>query len=268
VQTKVEGILLSKIPYQDRHLIGKILLRSGDVISIIFYGGQGGGAKKKSSTIELGYMLKIELRTNTNKNRHLYHAREWQPLWYHKQIRLQHRAFYLLCLIIEMVGKLAPAGNLHDEGKIQYENPGLFRVASNALFFMEKKLLLGPINIHYHLLLFLGKLLQEQGIQPQRGSCALCDENLNLVISFILSPEHGGFICSLCLNIEEIQGHSLEGFAGLLLNSLNEIAKEKYATLVLVEKEIPTRLNQALFHYFCFQYQLKTQDFKSFGMVF
>ena len=85
MQTKIEGILIRKIPYQDRHIIGTLLLRSGRKVSVLFYGGQGGGKKLKSSTLELGHMLRVELGRSKSTS-DLYRAKEWSPIWIHEKI--------------------------------------------------------------------------------------------------------------------------------------------------------------------------------------
>ena len=41
MQRKVEGLVLSKMPYQDRHIIMKLLMRSGQVVHVLLYGGRG-----------------------------------------------------------------------------------------------------------------------------------------------------------------------------------------------------------------------------------
>ncbi len=76
MNTKIEGILLSKLAHGERNLLVKLLLRSGKIISVMFYGGRGGGEKKKSSVLEIGTMLKVEL-ARSKSNSELYSAKEW-----------------------------------------------------------------------------------------------------------------------------------------------------------------------------------------------
>ena len=52
MQTKIEGLILSKVPYDERHVIANLLLRSGRKVSVVFYGGRGGGKKQKSSILD------------------------------------------------------------------------------------------------------------------------------------------------------------------------------------------------------------------------
>ena len=99
MQTKVEGLVLSKIPYDERHLIVNLLLRTGRKISVVFYGGRGGGKKQKSSIIELGFMLSVEL-SQAKTNTEVYHAKEWNMIWHHDLIRNNHNAFYLMCFFL------------------------------------------------------------------------------------------------------------------------------------------------------------------------
>ena len=48
MQSKIEGIVTSKIPYDERHIIANVILRNGKKVSVVFYGGRGGGPKQKS----------------------------------------------------------------------------------------------------------------------------------------------------------------------------------------------------------------------------
>ena len=96
MQNKIEGLVLSKVPYDERHIIANLLLRSGRKVAVVFYGGRGGGKKQKSSIIELGFMLSVEL-AHAKTNSDIYHAKEWNLVWNHDLIRLDHTAFYLMC---------------------------------------------------------------------------------------------------------------------------------------------------------------------------
>jgi len=137
MQTKIEGLVLSKIPYDDRHIIANILLRTGRKISVVFYGGRGGGTKQKSSVIELGFMLAVELRPSKTHS-DVYHAKEWNLIWHHDQIRLTHNAFYVMCFYLEIINRIAAIENLHDVHEENTEMVGLFATLSNALVVIEK----------------------------------------------------------------------------------------------------------------------------------
>lgn len=265
MKRSIEGLVLKKTPYQERHLICQVLLRSGRVASVLFYGGRGGGKKKKSSQIELGFMLAIELSQSSSTSE-LYRAKEWKPLWYHDQIRHAHEAFYLMCFWLEMIQKLSPREDLHDdnlESDISHE--GLFRVLSNALFRLETEVKKEDFSARRELLVFLTKLTIEQGVFPEREHCGLCGVELKDFNSVHLSPEQGTFLCSSCYEASE------EGRLGQGLNakelwwSMGLLAHTKFQDLK--EKSIPDGGVGQLFHYFCYQLNLEKKDFKSSSMV-
>src|SRR5690606_37672537 len=106
MNTKVEGIVLTKHPQGERNLVVKLLLRSGKVVSVMFYGGRGGGEKKKSSVLELGTMLKVEL-ARSRSNSDMQSAKEWEAIWMADKVRTDHIAFYALCFIVQVAAKVA-----------------------------------------------------------------------------------------------------------------------------------------------------------------
>lgn len=262
MERKIEGLLLSKTPLQDRHLIGKLLLRNGKYVSVLFYGGQGGGKKKKSSILEVGHMLKVEL-SYSRSTTDLYKAREWASLWFHKNIRNNHKAFYLMCLFLEVSSKLSLEENLHDEHKDSDRSfIGLFRVLSNALLFLDQKLITSDFNRYIHFLLFLGKLLIEQGVFPQRKLCQYCDAELASLEDLSLIIDKGGFSCASCVPDSQLGGRFLWKFLG-------EASSTKYQEFQLNSfgNEHPEAISNALFQYFLFQFQLDRGSFKSLPMV-
>ena len=64
METKLLGLLISKHSFSGRNFIGKVLLKEGQIITVSFYGGAAGGSKKKSSILEVGFVLAIELQKN------------------------------------------------------------------------------------------------------------------------------------------------------------------------------------------------------------
>ncbi|MBC7539412.1 MAG: recombination protein O N-terminal domain-containing protein, partial [Bacteriovorax sp.] len=153
MQTKIEGIVLSKIPYDERHIIAHLLLRSGRKVSVVFYGGRGGGVKQKSSVIELGFMLSVELRTSKSTGE-IYHAKEWNLVWHHDLVRLDHSAFYVMCFFLEIINKVSPSENLHEVHEENVEMVGLFTTLSNALVHLEKCLQVKSFYTHSHSVIF------------------------------------------------------------------------------------------------------------------
>ncbi|MBT3585454.1 MAG: hypothetical protein HN509_11155 [Halobacteriovoraceae bacterium] len=258
MQRKIEGLLLSKTPYQERHLIGTLLLRSGKKVSVLFHGGRGGGKKKKSSILELGFMLKIDLQQNRRGNE-LYIAKEWNALWMHQQIRLQHKAFYRLCFYLELIRKIAPEDNLHEpvEG-----HEGIFRVISNALFQLEKSLLEKDDHGVYGISFFLGKLILELGIFPSGNQCCLCEISLEKGQPVHFIPDQGGFSCAACVNSEG----SLPELGSQLKHLFELVWSTKSTDIADISLENPG-IPKVLFQYLCYQFQMEEREFKSVSMV-
>ncbi|MBY0416092.1 MAG: recombination protein O N-terminal domain-containing protein [Bdellovibrionales bacterium] len=263
METKIEGIVLSKIPYDERHIIATLLLRTGRKVSVVFYGGRGGGKKQKSSIIELGFMLSVEL-AHAKTNTEIYHAKEWSIVWHHDLIRLNHNAFYLMCFFLEVINKIAPIENLHDVHEENKEMVGLFASLSNALVHLEKTLKDNAFYIHSHAVIFLTKTLLHLGVFPEREHCTLCGIELQGFNDMYLIAEEGGFACPPCVN----QRHSYTVQSGReLWELLGHIAHTKYAELASVKLEYKS-LPKMLFHYFCFQFHFEEKDFKTASMVF
>lgn len=188
---EIEGILISKTPFQDRHLIGHLLSRQGNRVPLLFYGGQAGGKKKKSSTLELGHLLKVELQ-RSQSGQELYKAKDWKLNWAPQKMRENHKAFYLMCFFLEVLQKIS----LTEEVSEREEHQGLFLVLSNALFYLEDSLKNEKFYPSVHFNFFLGKLLLQLGIQPQISECLSCQKVLTSKASFC--PDEAGFYCSDC----------------------------------------------------------------------
>lgn len=263
MQTKIEGIVLSKIPYDERHIIAHLLLRSGRKVAVIFYGGRGGGKKQKSSVIELGFMLRVELRTS-NSHGDIYHAKEWALLWHHEGIRLDHGAFYLMCFFLEVINKISPIENLYDVHEENVEMVGLFASLSNALVHLEKCLEEKLFYPHSHAVIFLTKILLHLGVFPEREQCTLCGEDLQKFNDMYLIAEEGGFACPLCMN--QRTAYSIQS-GRELWELVGHIAHTKYQDLGNIKLEFKS-LPRMLFHYFCFQFHFEEKDFKTAAMVF
>lgn len=263
MQTKIEGLIISKVPYDERHIISQVLLRSGKKISIVFYGGRGGGKKQKSSVIELGFMLSIELAP-AKTHSEIYHAKEWSLLWHHDHIRDNHQAFYLMCFFLEVMGRISPIENLHDVHDENTEMAGLFNSLSNALVYLEKSLKGNEFFAHSHSVIFLTKTLLHLGVFPERDQCTLCGVELNTFNDMYLLPEEGGFACPTCMN--QRKSYSVQS-GRELWELMGHIAHTKYSELSHLKLEYKS-LPKMLFHYFCFQFHFEEKDFKTQTMVF
>lgn len=263
MQTKIEGLLISKIPYGERNIIGKVLLRNGKSISILFYGGQGGGKRMKPSTLELGYMLKIEIIAGKKTSSTLKKSKEWVNLWSHNEIRLNYEAFYLMCFYLEVIVKICTEEgdnqNIDDnDNDNDAETEGTFRVLSNAIFTLEKSLLEKEIHGENQLTLFLGKLLISQGVFPETNGCIVCGKKFIKDTSIILLLDQGGFACSACTDLDR-SDH-------ILLKILIEIAGTRYHDFCINDRSTRQQ-NNILFSYFCYQFHFEKKDFKSLSVI-
>ncbi len=257
---KVEGILLNKIPFKDRHLIGRLLLRNGTILSILFFGGRGGGAKKKTSLLEVGHLLQVQL-ARAKSGTQLIAAKEWVLKWQHQSIRYHYKSFNLMALYSELIGRLAVETSALDlSEKDATQGEGLFILLSNALFYLEKDSSDKKTNLKRHLNYFLGKLLFHLGIYPERTQCALCGLPLGFENDIALSFTHGGFVLrSEVERVEEYNftlGQDLCAFLGFLSHSPYR--------LVLLEGLDKSDVADILFSYLCYQLSLNRNDFKSY----
>jgi DNA repair protein RecO len=263
MQTKIEGLVLSKTPYDERHIIAHILLRSGRKISVVFYGGRGGGAKQKSSVIELGFMLSLELQ-KTSSTKEIYHAKEWNLIWYHDLIRKNFNAFYLACFFLEVTSRISPSENLHDVDESNTEMAGLFTTLSNALVGLEKSLKTEAFFPHSHAVIFLTKILLHLGVFPERENCTICGVSLESLNDMYLISEEGGFACPTCMN--QRKSYALQS-GRELWELMGHIAHTKYSDIKEIKLEFKS-LPKMLFHYFCFQFHFEEKDFRTASLVF
>lgn len=263
--TKLEGLILSKVPYDDRHLICHLLLRNGKKISVMFYGGRGGGTKQKSSILELGYLVQLELRP-TRSTKDMFQAKEWSLAWHHDLVRKDFRAFSLMCFYLELTQKLSPEDNLHDpHWESHTEMVGFFRVLSNALFYLEKSLKVpGTFFPLSQAAIFLSKVLLEQGLFPEREHCCLCGDELIKFNDMHLYPDEGGFACPPCMN--QRFKHGLQS-GRELWEIMGHAANSKYQEIEPISLEFKS-IPAMLFNYLCYQYHFKTEDFKTKSSVF
>ncbi len=211
-------------------------------------------------------MFRVELGQSRSTSE-LYRAKEWQVIWSYESIRYNHRAFSIMCLFLEIIGMLSIQDDLHDE-LIEDDRTmvGLFRVLSNALVHLEASAKSKTHDSRRELLIFLGKILIEQGVFPSREACAFCDAQLEKLGGTYLVIDHGGFACGECVGHLEgvkasspLEGRELWELLGVVANQryqdLKELKMEHYGAVTL------------LLHYFLFQFQLEEHQLKSLKMV-
>lgn len=255
-----EGLLIHRTPYKDRDLIIKLLLRNGLVGSFYIYGGQGGGKKLKPTIFEIGSMIKIMVKDQKSKagNSELMISAEHQRLWEPQSIRYDIKAFYLVCLYLELIQKFSIP---FQPGTSEYENmdhEGIFSVVSNALFFIEDSLKKQQFSPHQQLTLFMVKLLFHLGIMPDTDNCSYCQAELLESESVVFLPANGQFACQQCASGENEKGFLLR-------------IKKGYQTRYADYSEfIGTNFPECdkLIQYFCHQYHLRPVELKSYGLLF
>ncbi len=255
-----EGIVVHKVPYKERDLIVKLLLRNGLVGSFYIYGGQGGGKNHKPTIFEIGSMVKIMIKDQRTKidSSDLMISAEHQRVWEPQSIRHDIRAFYLVCMYFELIQKFSIP---FQQGTSDYDNndhEGIFSVVSNALFYMEDSLVKKQFNAHQHLTLFMVKLLFHLGIMPDTDNCSYCQADLMENESVVFLAANGQFACHQCS-----QGDNEKGFL-LRIKKGYQTKYQDYAAF------LGTNFSECdkLIQYFCHQYHLRPVELKSYGLLF
>lgn len=255
-----EGIVIHRVPYKERDLIVKLLLRNGLVGSFYIYGGQGGGKKQKPTIFELGSMIRIRIKQQRTRleSSELMISEEHQRIWEPQRIRYDIKAFYLSCLYFELVQKLSLSFQPGSSDPENQDHEGVFAVVSNALFYIDDALKNERFFAHQQLTLFLVKLLFHLGIMPDTESCSYCHSELLDESAVVFLPANGQFSCSNCA-----QGENEKGF------------------LLRIKKGYQTRFQEyvdfhgtnfsecdKLIQYFCHQYHLRPVELKSYSLLF
>lgn len=256
--SKLEGLLLSKHSFAERHLIGTLLLRSGKLARVSFYGGRGGGKQKKSSMLELGFMLKVEVGRKSSQS-DIYPAKEWELIWHHDQIRYHHQTFSMLCFFLELFTHLSQ-DDLMMIGDDQEETSGLFRVLSNTVFHLNR---LDSKDGHHQALFCTGmaKLFLELGIFPRVDECVLTEKKLTMTGPICLLTQHGGFAFQDSLDSTQPDQRSLWWF-------LVETQKKSFSELMDYFREKNLQIHpHLLIDYFCYHFQVEKKQLRSLATL-
>ena len=256
-----EGLVIQKVPYKERDLIVKLLLRNGHMGSFYVYGGQGGGKHHKPTIYELGSMMKIMIREQKNHRidgAELMIVGEGQRTWEAQVIRHDVQAFYLMCLYFEIIQKFAMPYHFTTGEYENDEHEGIFSVASNALFNLNDSVEKKQFKSEQHFTLFMIKLLFHLGIMPDTERCGYCSSSLadSKGVSFI--PANGQFACLQCVTAEDDRGFWLR-------------IKKGYQTKYQDYLELTdTKFLEAdkLLQYFCHQFHLRPVELKSYSLLF
>lgn len=255
-----EGILIHKVPYKERDLIVKLLLRNGVLGSFYIYGGQGGGKHHKPTIFEIGSLIKITIRDQRSRilDQDLMVASESQRTWEPTHVRHNIQAFYLICLYFEIIQKFAQNFKLADSDYVSKEHEPIFSVLSNAIFYVNDSLVKNQFEVSQHLTLFMTKLLYHLGIMPETDNCSHCGADLmnENHISFIAAE--GQFSCINCASVAE----NHKGFL-LRIKKSYQTKYQNYSELTGASFQEADKLIQ----FFCHHFQLRALDLKSYSIL-
>lgn len=257
MKTTQEGLLIHKWPHQERHLIGTILLRSGQKLPVLFYGGQGGGKRQKGVNLEMGFMLRLEVSKNQKSGSHIS-CSDWSCLWEHQKIQHNHKAFYLLSFYCELIKFLAPEAAMDLESH-DCQSEGIFRTLSNAIFHLEQALVHERFSKENELLVFLSKLAIQEGVFPNPRNCLYCGVDLLDKDNVHLSFEEGGFICPACQAEEDIR-------VAWPCQDLHFYSHAQYKDIPF-EGQYNLNLSKEFWAYLLFQFQMESHLIKSSSLV-
>lgn len=262
---ELEGILVNKIPYQDKHLIGNLLLRNGNKISVMFYGGQGGGKRKVSSVLQVGYLFKVSFG-RIKDSFEIMTSKEHVEKWYHKNISHNPMAFYLLCFYCELTQSFAPQITQKDDLDLQERtHEGTFRLLSNAIFRLDAEVIKPTYEPNFELFIFLVKAMVELGIFPRTETCAISGVEISDDDYVSLSIEQGGFVHYDHLSTEEQRLISTDEGRELRSEMLR-VASSKYL-------DCPKKLNiskstlNKLVNYICYHQHTTREHYKSLSLL-
>jgi len=255
-----EGIVIHKVPYKERDLIVKLLLRNGLTGSFYIYGGQGGGKNHKPTIFELGSMIRIMIKDQRAKidSSDLMISAEHTRIWEPQSVRHDVRAYYLVCLYFELIQKFSQPFQQGTSDYQNNDNEGVFSVVSNALFYIEDSLTKNQFEAQQQLTLFMVKLLFHLGIMPDTDNCSYCQSELLDMDAVVFMPANGQFACQQCspgdnekgflLRIKKGYQTKYQDYSGFLGTTFPECDK--------------------LIQYFCHQFHLRPVELKSYKLLF
>ncbi len=258
----LDGIILSKTPYQDRHLLSRVLLKNGKKISVNFLGGQGGGKKMKSSLIQLGHGVRFSLTGKIKEGEQLNLCKEYKGLWEPKSIRDHYRAFYLMCFFLELIDKISLQDDLRSRGKfghVDIGDEGLYNVLSNAIFYLDDALINNRFDQKIFLL-FLCKVVFQLGLTPNLDREHFSDIPLSQLSEFHLSFENGGFVDSSDAPIHEKNNHK---DVWKIMRSSWDLKFKNYSELETVEGTVI----EVILNYLLYHLGSSKNDFKTLSMI-
>ncbi len=245
----VKAMVLSKKIFKDRHLISDVLLEDGSKKTVLFFGGQGGGAKSKPSTVELGFALNLSLK-ESSKSR-IYNCKEWSVHWRHLSIENNYKAYFLLNFFCEVINNVS-----FEDMNESSEVGELYTILSNACFYLDESLKQDDFDMYRSTFMFLGKLLYSLGIFPDLQNCIVCKNKLNIGTYF--NVKDGGFECSSCSDFHRPS----EVFTNL--RKVMTIPFKKYSQFTQLNIE----QSRQIYTYFIQQFQINPHHIKSSQFIY
>lgn len=208
METRLKAIVLKKYPIKERDLVVQFLSDSGDLFSAIAFGGQGGGPHHKSSPFQYGHALGLLVRSKfTGADQELIQIKEKWEVWSPENIAKSYRAFQLMSYMLEIVHKVARPKSWEQLDSTEHQ--GLYRLLSNALFYLDLSVKSQQFNFDLHHSLFLAKLSFELGVAPEFRNCGFCRIDLRVGQLAEFSVQDGFFVCTQCREVpasREVQG--------------------------------------------------------------
>ena len=251
----IEGILLRKNLYQDRHIIGDLLLRNGKKVSCIFYGAQGVGKSKRTKNLDIGSLYRVTPQ-KSKKNGQLIQTREWIAKWSHQEIRLDFGKYSALNFGLELINKLSVEGeNPESSNDFDESFEGFFKVLSNFIFFLEQEINFNETKNNL-IVYFLSKVFIELGIFPDVRHCQVTGENIDKINDVSLSPSRGGFVINNELEERDLKKEKNYQLLNCMrLSAMTKWSEKKWSTL----PQLPEGLYLDLIDFLSFQME---QDYK------
>lgn len=258
----LEGLILKKVVVKDNDLIITVLLRSGAKVSIYCYGGQS-SRKGKSALLEIGMMNKYEV-SSKKKDGSVFVLKEVQNIWQYKSIRHDFKLFSALCFILELLSDVTLPYHHEDEQYIKSEAEDLFKITSNAIFFLEKEAAKEQCSVLSVMFLFMIQLMQQQGVFPSLEDCVLTGDKLYPDARVCLHPREGGFCLLDALSIKgETQRREDDD---MLWGLLKTHQLGSFKQLQPIENLSFSHFHQ-LVHFFCYQINKELDSLNSLKLL-
>lgn len=253
----IEGLIISRQLYQERHLLATILPRKDEAVSVLFYGGRGGGKTKVSDELDLGSMIQMVYeppRSSLGNSDFLGRAKEWNSLWRYQKLRQNYSLYMQMSHYLKLIKQFPLQGE------------EVFNLVSNAIYSLELGATQGALARREHFFLFMAKLVALMGIFPELGSCILCSESfLEGEMPSVLAQK-GGFACENCLG--SVMGFSALDSGKMFYGCLKKLPYFSFRWTLSDEAvkgngplRVETNTLEQLVNYFDYYFPLKERSF-------